>query len=152
MTDMRVKRFLKKFVQTLIAVYSGVGEWLDILWCSVCLCLTFVTFFVKKYFLAHINFNKVYFKFILFLSVAALRVCVEDRHLFTESRRACTGDRRSRRVLAICGIGYSQKRRSSIARFVLFRRRFGEGAPSGVVVRLAELRLDARANVWIMMK
>jgi len=26
------------------------GEWLDILWCSVCLCLTFVTFFVKKYF------------------------------------------------------------------------------------------------------
>ena len=25
-------------------------EWLDILWCSVCLCLTFVTFFVKKYF------------------------------------------------------------------------------------------------------
>jgi len=94
MTDMRVKRFLKKFVQTLIAVYSGVGEWLDILWCSVCLCLTFVTFFVKKYFLAHINFNKVYFKFILFLSVAALRVCVEDRHLFTESRRACTGEYR----------------------------------------------------------
>ena len=26
------------------------GKWLDILWCSVCLCLTFVTFFVKKYF------------------------------------------------------------------------------------------------------
>jgi len=26
------------------------GEWLDILWCSVCLCLTFVTFFVKKCF------------------------------------------------------------------------------------------------------
>ena len=26
------------------------GEWLDILWCSVCLSLTFVTFFVKKYF------------------------------------------------------------------------------------------------------
>ena len=36
----------------------------DILWCSVCLCLTFVTFFVKKYCLAHINSNKVYFKFI----------------------------------------------------------------------------------------
>jgi len=27
-----------------------VGEWLDILWCSVCLSLSFVTFFVKKYF------------------------------------------------------------------------------------------------------
>jgi len=26
------------------------GEWLDILWCSVCLSLSFVTFFVKKYF------------------------------------------------------------------------------------------------------
>jgi len=25
-------------------------EWLDILWCSVCLFLTFVPFFVKKYF------------------------------------------------------------------------------------------------------
>jgi len=29
---------------------STTGEWLDILWCSVCLSLTFVTFFVKKYF------------------------------------------------------------------------------------------------------
>jgi len=29
---------------------SCVGEWLDILWCSVCLSLSFVTFFVKKYF------------------------------------------------------------------------------------------------------
>jgi len=58
----------------------------------------------------------------------------------------------SRRVPAIRGIGYSQKHRSSVARFVSFRRRFGEGAPSGVVVRLAELRLDARANIWIMMK
>jgi len=27
-----------------------VREWLDIVWCSVCLSLTFVTFFVKKYF------------------------------------------------------------------------------------------------------
>jgi len=29
---------------------SVAGEWLDILWCSACLSLTFVTFFVKKYF------------------------------------------------------------------------------------------------------
>jgi len=106
-------------------------------------------FLLKSTFLAHINSNKVYFKFSLFLSIAALRVCIEDRHSFTESRRAI---RRSRRVSAIRGIGYSQKRWSSIARFVSFRRRFGEGAPSGVVVRLAELRLDTRANVWIMMK
>ena len=46
----------------------------------------------------HINSNKVYFKFILFLSIAALRVCVEDRHSFTESRRACTGDSPDRGV------------------------------------------------------
>ena len=44
-------------------------------------------FSLKSTFLAHINSNKVYFKFILFLSIAALRVCVEDRHSFTESRR-----------------------------------------------------------------
>jgi len=77
-----------------VRLNDEIGEWLDILWCSVCLSLTFVTFFVKKYLLAHINSNKVYFKFVLFLSIAALRVCVEDRHSFTESRRACTGDSR----------------------------------------------------------
>jgi len=32
-----------------VSLYICSGEWLDILWCSVCLCLTFVTFFVKKY-------------------------------------------------------------------------------------------------------
>jgi len=33
-------------------IFYGYGwrEWLDILWCSVCLSLSFVTFFVKKYF------------------------------------------------------------------------------------------------------
>ena len=84
-------------------------EWLDILWCSVCLSLTFVTFFVKKYFLAHINSNKVYFKFILFLSIAAVRVCVEDRHSFTESRRACTGVCTGDSPVAAC-IGDSRDR------------------------------------------
>jgi len=115
-------------------------------------------FSLKNTFLAHINSNKVYFKFILFLSIAAQRCTFASKigiRLLKTGERvpACVpAIRRSRRVSAIRGIGYSQKRRSSIARFVSFRRRFGEGAPSGVVVRLAELRLDARANVWIMMK
>jgi len=43
---------VKKFVNFVMDMYFTWfrGEWLDILWCSVCLCLTFVTFFVKKYF------------------------------------------------------------------------------------------------------
>ena len=97
---------------------------------------------LKSSFLAYINSNRVYFKFILFLSIAALRVCVEDRRSFTESRR----------VPATRRIGSTDIWPSSVARFVPFHRRFGEGAPSDAVVRLAELRLDARANVWIMMK
>ena len=91
----------------------------------------------------------------LFLSIAVLRVCIEDRRSFAESRRACTGEYRR-----FVGRGVYRRFAGSdivrsvgrlIARFVSFRRRFGEGAPSGVVVRLAELRLDARANVWMMM-
>ena len=89
--------------------YSNMGWWLDILWCSVCLSLTFVTFFVKSTFLAHINSNKVYFKFILFLSIAVLRVCVEDRHSFTESRRVCTGVCTGDSPVAAC-IGDSRDR------------------------------------------
>ena len=34
-----------------VAITLGIGDKrLDILWCSVCLSLSFVTFFVKKYF------------------------------------------------------------------------------------------------------
>jgi len=91
---------------------------------TVCLCLTFISFSLKSCFLAHINSNKVHFKLLLFLNIAALHVCVEDLR--------------------------SLRPYSSIVRFA--RRRFVEGAPSNAVVWLAELRLDARANVWIMMK
>jgi len=51
----------------------------DSLRCSVCLCWTFVSFFsLKSCFLTHVNSNKVHFKLLLFLNIAALRVCVED--------------------------------------------------------------------------
>jgi len=107
--EARIRIGWNKFRQLVPLLANRENQPLDILWCSVCLSLTFVTFFVKKYFLAHINSNKVYFKFILFLSIAALRVCVKDRHSFTESWRACTGGCTGDSPVAAC-IGDSRDR------------------------------------------
>jgi len=68
----------------------------------------FVSFFFKKLFLAHINSNKVHFKLLFFLDIAALRVCDED----------------------LCSL----RPYSFVIRFA--SRRFVEGAPSDAVIRL----------------